>query len=155
MIHTVCIYIFINVVCHFMANFHAKCEVSRHANSGSVEYFSCKLVNELATTQWYFFLNLVKYSQDYFYLVQPGFIHPYSLFLVLLSRTPLHPISPQRQTYHPEKSQITNSIFLAIWKIEDIPFFLANVWVSWGTSGAAWALGRCNETIQKALASIV
>ena len=42
----------------------------------------------------------------------------------------------------PEKGRIINSIFLAILDIEGFPFFLADVWESCGTSGAAWGLGR-------------
>ena len=42
----------------------------------------------------------------------------------------------------PEKSRIINSIFWAILDIEGFPFFLGDVWESWGPSGTVWGLGR-------------
>ena len=47
-----------------------------------------------------------------------------------------------RLKVHPEKSRIINSIFWAILDIEGFPFFLGDVWGSWGASGPAWGFGR-------------
>ena len=51
-----------------------------------------------------------------------------------------------------KESRITNSIFLAILDIKGFPFFLEDLWESWGASGTTWGLRRDHAKRSSSLA---
>ena len=89
-------------------------------------------------------LNFVHFLQKHYKVVTDGRTdRPMDGHTLLESRfVATKNVNMKYAESNPEKSWITNSIFLAPLKIEVFPFFLEDVWVSWGPSRAEWNLGR-------------